>query len=92
VVDCSGRSAQFALPSLSGGLPLLPFRRAGNGRPEQGVRHGMGHAQVARAVIVLPDLQGVRAHPVILVDVAVPHDEDLAAERVVLVGRAERDE
>ena len=78
--------AKFALPLLSGSFPPLPFGRAEDGRAEQGVLHGVGHAQVERAAVVLPDLQGVRAHPMILVDVAVPYREDLAAERVVLVG------
>jgi hypothetical protein len=44
------------------------------------------------AAVILPDLHGECAHAVILPDIAVPDGEDLAAERVVFVGRAERDE
>jgi len=51
--------------------------------------HRAGHAQIERAAVILPDLQGVRAHPMSLVNAAVPHREHLAGQRVVLVGWAE---
>ena len=46
---CPGSGCQ-SIPPFSG-FPQFPFRRADDGRAEQGVLHGVGHAQVERSAV-----------------------------------------
>ena len=78
-------------PVLAGLVPPLAFGRAEDRRAEQRVLEVIGHAQVQRASVILPDLQRVDADLLVMGDGTVSDAEDLAAERVVLVsGRVKR--